>query len=130
MVALEGGGEPRRRKQRGSRLATFMRRCPSKLFPPWHEPLPLSKPAGGLRWRFIEKWFSGSGFAAARVAGRCSGSARTATAGSAIAARLVARKPAAGNTALPTAATSRAPRAGWIIATGNATTANGTAGLA
>jgi len=91
-------------------------------FPPSHEPLPLSKPAGAHRWRFMEKWFSGRGFVAARDARRCSGFARSATAGSATAARLVAAKPCSGNTARPTAGTSRVQRAGSIIATGNAPT--------
>ena len=72
------------------------------------------------------RWFSGRGFVAARDARRCSGFARTATAGSAIAARLVALKPAAGSAALPTAATSRARKAGSIIATGNARTGSAT----
>ena len=72
-------------------------------FPPSHEPLPLSKPAGAHRWRFMEKWFSGRGFVAARDARRCSGSVRTATADRAIAVRLAARKLGAGNAALPTA---------------------------
>ena len=108
--------------QRGSGLATFMRRLPSRLFPPWHEPLPLSKPAGALRWRFMEKWSSGRGFVAARDARRCSGFVRAATAGSAIAARLAASRPGSGNTARLTAGTSRVWRAGSIIATGNVPT--------
>jgi hypothetical protein len=96
---------------------TFMRRPPTKLVPPSHEPLLLSKaaPVGG--WRFMEKWFSRRGFVAARDARRCSGFARTATAGSAIAARFAARKPDASSAALPTAATSVVWRAGSIIAT-------------
>jgi hypothetical protein len=56
-------------------------------------------------WRFVEKWFSGRGFVAARDARRCSGFARTAIAGSAIAARLAARKLDAGNAVPPTGAT-------------------------
>jgi len=78
----------------------------------------------------MEKWFSGRGFVAARDARRCSGFARTATAGSAIAARLVEPRPEFGNTAPPIVATSRVRRAGSIIGTGNAPTANVTAGLA
>ena len=105
--ALEGGKEPRRSKQRGSGLATFMRRTPSKLVLPSHEPLPLSKAASVGGWRFMQKWFSGRGFVAARDARRCSGFARTAIAGSAIAARLAARKLDAGNAVPPTAATKR-----------------------
>jgi hypothetical protein len=57
-----------------------------------------------------------------RDARGCSGSARTATAGSAIAARVVAPKLAAGNAALPTVATNRVQKAGSIIATGNVPT--------
>ena len=72
----------------------------------------------------MEKWFSGREFVAARDARRCSGFARTATAGSAIAARPAAPKLAAGNTALPTAATNGVWRAGSIIGTGSMHTAN------
>ncbi len=78
----------------------------------------------------MEKWLSGSGFAAARDARRCSGSAHTAIGGSGIAARLAARKPGVSNAVRPTAVTSEAPKAGSIIGTGNAPTANGAAGLA
>jgi hypothetical protein len=82
------------------------------------------------RWRFREKWFSGREFVAARDARRRSGFVRTATADSAIAVRLVARKLDAGNAALPTAATSGVWRAGSIIATGNVRTGNVTRRLA
>jgi hypothetical protein len=81
-------------------------------------------------WRFLEKWFSGRGFVAARDARRCSGFARTATADSAIAARLAAQRLDANNTALPTAATSEVWRAGSITATGNVRTGNVTRRLA
>jgi len=81
-------------------------------------------------WRFMEKWFSGRGFVAARDARRCSGFARTATAGSAIAARLAARKLDASNAALPTGATSVVWRAGSIIATANWRTGDVTRRLA
>jgi hypothetical protein len=124
IVALEGGGEPRRSKQRGSGSATFMRRRPSKLVLPCHEPLPLSKLACVGGWRFLEKWFSGREFVAARDAGRCSGFVRTAIADNAIAARLAVMKLGAGNAVLPTAATSEVWRAGSIIKTGNVRTAN------
>jgi len=70
----------------------------------------------------MQKWFSGREFVAARDARRCSGFARTATAGSAIAARPAAPRLDAGNAALPTAATNRVWRAGSIIATGNVPT--------
>ena len=96
-----------------------MRRPPSKLVLPWHEPLPLSKSACVGGWRFMEKWFSGSAFAAARDARRCSGFVRTAIADSAIAARLAAPKPGASNTGLPTAAISGVRKAGSTIGTGN-----------
>jgi len=78
----------------------------------------------------MEKWFSGRGFVAARDVRRCSGFARTATAGSAIAARLAARKADASNTAPPTAATSGVWRAGSIIATANVRTGGVTRWLA
>ena len=78
----------------------------------------------------MAKWFSGSAFAAARGARRCSGFAATAIEGSAIAVRLAARKPGACNVVPPTVVTSEVPRAGSIIGTGNAPAANATAGLA
>lgn len=78
----------------------------------------------------MEKWFSGSAFAAARGARRCSGFVRTAIEGSAIAVRLAAQKPGASNIVLPTAGTSGVPKAGSIIGTGNAPTANGAVGFA
>ena len=78
----------------------------------------------------MEKPFSGSAFAAARTARRCSGFARTAIEGSATAARPAARKPGASSVALPTVVTSEASKAGSIIGTGNVPTAIGTAGLA
>ena len=78
----------------------------------------------------MEKWFSGRGFVAARDARQCSGYARTATAGSAIAARLAAGKLDASNAALPTSATNGVWRAGSIIATGNGRTGNVTRRLA
>ena len=71
----------------------------------------------------MEKWFSGSGFAAARDARRCSGFVHIAIADSAIAARLAARKPGAGSTGRPTAAISGVWKAGSIIGTGSARTA-------
>jgi hypothetical protein len=107
-----------------------MRRPPSKLVLPWHELLPVSKSAGVGGWRFREKWFSGCEFVGARDARRCSGFARTATAGSAIAVRLAAPKLVAGNAALLTAATSGVWRAGSIIATGNVPTGSVTRRLA
>lgn len=78
----------------------------------------------------MEKRFSGSAFAAARDARRCSGFVHIAIAGSAIAVRLAARKPGAGSAVPPTAGTSEVSKAASIIATGNAPTANATAGLA
>ena len=94
----------------------------SKLVLPWHEPLLLSKAASVGGWRFMEKWFSGREFVAARDARRCSGFARTAIADSAIAARLAAPKLGAASAARPTAATSGVSRADSIIATGNVST--------
>src|SRR5579863_6568019 len=68
-----------------------MRRSPSKLVLPWHEPLPLSKSAGVGGWRFMEKWFSGREFVAARDARRHFGFVGIVIAGSATAAMLAAR---------------------------------------
>ena len=78
----------------------------------------------------MEKWFSGSGFAGARDAKRCSGSVSTVTEGSAIAARLAARKSGACNAVLPTAGTSGVRKAGWTTATGNGHTGSVTRSLA
>jgi hypothetical protein len=72
----------------------------------------------------MQKWFCGSGFAAARDAGQCSGFVRTATAGSAIAARIAVCKPDASNAEMPTGGTSGVAKAGWIIGTGNVPTGN------
>ena len=92
---------------------------PQRLFYRDMNPLPLSKSACVGGWRFLQKWFSGDGFAAARYARRCSGSVRTAIAGSAIAARIAVWKPDASNAEMPTAGTSEVPKAGSIIGTGN-----------
>ena len=59
----------------------------------------------------MEKSFSGSAFAAARDARRCSGFVHTAIADNAIAARRAAPKPGAGSTGRLTAAISRAWKA-------------------
>ena len=70
-------------------------------------------------------WRSGSaatGLPRSRRATRCSSSARTAIADSAIAARNAASKPAASSGGAPTAATSGARKAGSIIATGSGST--------
>ena len=67
----------------------------------------------------MEKWFSGSGFAAAVNATRCSGSASIVIADSAIAASFAALKLGASNDAAPTAATSGARKDDWNIATGS-----------
>lgn len=127
---LEGGREPRCSKQRGSGSATFMRRSPSKLVLPWHEPLPLSKSAYVGGWRFMEKWFSGSAFAAARDARRCSGFVGIAIADNAIAARRAAPKPGVGSTGRPTTAISRVRKAGSTTGIGSSSTASAGAGRA
>jgi len=77
-------------------------------------------------WRFMEEWFCGSGFVAARDARRCSGFARTAIADSAIAVRLAAEKPGGGNTVLPTGGIRGVRKAGSIIGTGNVLTVSAT----
>jgi len=78
----------------------------------------------------MEKWFSGSAFAAARDARRCSGFAPIAIAGNAIAARSAAPKPGVGSTGRPIAATSRVPKAGSTTGTGSSTTVSAGAGRA
>jgi len=78
----------------------------------------------------MEKWYCDRGFVAARDARRCSGFARTAIAGSAIAARPAARKRDASNAAPPTSVTSVVWRAGSIIATVNWRTGDVTRRLA
>jgi hypothetical protein len=105
-------------EQRGSLWAAFMpkRRQPGIVLP-WHEPQPLSKAACKRGWRFTEKLFSGSGFAATRSAGRYFGFACAAIAGSSIARQRVAAKRGAGSSARLTGVISKAPRGGWIIAT-------------
>jgi hypothetical protein len=77
----------------------------------------LSKAACKRVWRFTEKLFSGSGFAATRSAGRYFGFACAAIAGSSIARQRVAAKRGAGSSARLTGVISKAPRGGWIIAT-------------
>jgi hypothetical protein len=67
----------------------------------------------------MAKWFSGSGFAAAVIATRCSGSVLTAIADTAIAAPLAALNPASGNDAAPTAGTNGVRKDDWTIATGS-----------
>jgi hypothetical protein len=90
----------------------------------------MSKSTCVDEWRFRKKWFSDSGFAAVSDARRCSGFARTAIAGSGIAARSAVRTRGVNNAALPIAATNAVPKAGWTIGTGNGRTANVTRPLA
>ena len=78
----------------------------------------------------MQNWFSGREFVAGKDARRCSGFARTATAGSATVAGLAAPKLGAGNGAMLTAVINGVWRAGSIIATGNVRTATGTHRLA
>ena len=130
IVAWKAGRRTPPLEQRGSGSATFMRRPPTKLVLPCHEPLPLSKSACEGGWRFMEKWFSGSAFAAARDARRCSGFARIVIAGNAIAARPAAPKPGAGSTGRPTAAISRVRKAGSTTGIGSSNTASAGAGRA
>ena len=92
--------------------------------------LPLSKSACVGGWRFREKWFSGSGFAAARDARRRSGFVPIAIAANAIAARRAAAKPGAGSTGRPTAAINRVPKAGSTIGIGSSNIVSADAGRA
>jgi len=78
----------------------------------------------------MEKWFSGSEFAAARDARRCSGFVSIAIGGSAIAARRAARLPGASNAVPPTAGTRGVRKAGSIIGIGNGRTGSGAVGPA
>jgi len=92
----------------------------SKLVLTCHDRLPLSSPVSGLAWRFMAKLLSGSGFAVAAVARRCSGSVGTVIAGSVTVVPPAVTKPGCGRGAVPTAATNEVRKAGWIIATANA----------
>ncbi|MGA7886272.1 MAG: hypothetical protein WCA44_11060 [Acidobacteriaceae bacterium] len=96
------------------------KKATSELVLPWHEPLRLSKAVCKRRWRFTEKLFSGSGFATTRIAGRCSGSASAAIAGSGTAAQSVGDRGGAGNIAQLTGVISRASKGVWIIVTASA----------
>ena len=78
----------------------------------------------------MEKWFSGSAFAAAKDARRCSGFAPIAIADNATAARRAAPKRGAGSTGRLTAAISRVWKASSTIATGNSSIASAGAGRA
>jgi hypothetical protein len=73
----------------------------------------------------MAKRFSGSGFAAAADVMSCSGSASIVIAANAIAAPLAGLLRVSSKGAAPTAAISRAWKAGWIIATGNGNTGAG-----
>jgi len=87
-----------------------------------HERLPLSSPRLRGTWRFMAKWFCGSGFAVAVDVMRCSGFASTAIAGSAIAAPPAAPPHDFSRGAAPTVGISGVLKAGWIIVTGNVRT--------
>ena len=78
----------------------------------------------------MEKCFSGSAFAAARDVRRCSGFVRIVIADNAIAARRAAPKPGAGSTGRPTAAISRARKAGSTTGIGSSSTVSAGAGRA
>ena len=78
----------------------------------------------------MEKWFSGSAFAAARDARQCSGFVPIAIADNAIAARRAAPQPGAGSTGRPTAAISRARKAGSTTGIGSSSTVSAGAGRA
>ena len=108
--------------QRGSLQVAFMpkRRQPSELILPWHESLPLSKSVYARGWGFMRKLFSGRGFAAIHVVGRFSGFARAVIAASATAARNAAVRRGVSSIGPPIVVISRAPKGGWIIATGSA----------
>jgi hypothetical protein len=105
-------------------LATLIRLPVIKLVLSCHDRLPIVHSRLRRTWRLPAKWFSGHGFVAARDVRRCSGFAHAVTAGSSIAARRAALKPASGSAAPPTAAINAARKAGSIIGTGSVVTAN------
>jgi len=72
----------------------------------------------------MEKYFSGSKFAATSDARRCSGSVRMVTAASATAAPSAAPTPDASNAEMPTAGTRGVQKVGSITETDNAPTAS------
>ena len=78
----------------------------------------------------MAKSFSGSGFAVAAVARRCSGSVSTAIVGSAIAVPPVVTKHGSNSGDAQTAVTSGVRKAGWIIGIGNASIGAAGPGLA
>ena len=78
----------------------------------------------------MRKLFSGRGFAAIHVAGRFSGFARAVIAASATAARSAAVRRGASSIGPPIAVISRAPKGGWIIATGSAPIVAAVSGVA
>ncbi|HME58558.1 MAG TPA: hypothetical protein VKF63_09475 [Terracidiphilus sp.] len=72
----------------------------------------------------MAKLFSVSGFAAAAIATRCSGSVGVVIADNAIAAQPVRPKPAANSGVVPTVGTSNPRTGAKIIATGSGSIAN------
>jgi len=84
----------------------------------------LSRPASEDAWRFLAKWFYGSGFAWAVNAERFSSSVRIVTADSAIAALPAAIKPDSINGAVPIADTNGVQKDDSIIVTGSGSTAS------
>ena len=130
IVAWKAGRRTPPLEQRGSGSATFMRRPPSKLVLPWHEPLPLSKVRLQDGWQVRKMWCSGSGFAAVSDARRCSGFVRTVIGGSGIAVPAAVWTPGVNNAVLPTGFTNAVRKAGWTIGTGNGYTVNVTRRLA
>jgi hypothetical protein len=85
-----------------------------------HDLSPLSSPAYEARWIFRARLYFVNGYVSDAI--RCSGSADTATGGSAIAAKSAGLRPGGGNGAEPTAVISEARKAVSIIGTVNANT--------
>ena len=111
---------PGRANGRAFCLATFSRQPHNKLVLTCHDLSPLSSPACGARWIFMARLYFVNGYVS--DAGRCSGSAGTATAGIAIAARRAGLRLGAGSGGALTAVISEARKDGSITTTANANT--------
>lgn len=88
------------------------------------------KPLASGGWRFTGKLFFGRGFATVQIAGRCSGFAGAAIAGSDTAGWSVASRRDAGSIERPIGAIRGAPKVVWIIAIGSVRIVAGSCGAA
>jgi hypothetical protein len=111
---------PGRANGRAFCLATFSRQPHNKLVLTCHDLSPLSSPADGARWIFMARLYFVNGYVL--DVSRCSGSAGTAIAGNATAARRAGLRLGAGSGGAPTAVISGARKGGSITGTANANT--------